>query len=175
MNNHDSYCIHLRLTCSDGQTCVNTVASLVGANGISLRRVTNGADDGTSDARVWMRPRNRDGVDAESIRVGSNWNVIGLRELGRWNIISCRVKEARVRHCFKLAIHRRHSTKDVPFSTRAFLLTGFSRVGFRSSDSSSSLIFSISTRTEESIAGVMLLMKGRLSVFLFHSQRLCRR
>lgn len=106
MLNHDSYCIHLRLTCSHRQTCVNTVASLVSANGISLRRVTNGADDRTSDARVWMRPGNGDGIDAESIRVGSDWNVIGLRELGRRNIIRCRVKEAGVRHRFKIAIRR---------------------------------------------------------------------
>ncbi len=86
-----------KLTCGHRQTCVNAVASLVSANGISLRRVPNGTDDWTSDAWVWMGPGNRDGVDSESIRVRSDWNVIGLREFGRWDIISYKVKEARVR------------------------------------------------------------------------------
>ena len=157
------------LTGSHRQTRVHAVASLVSTNCISLRRVTNGADDGSSNGGVWMRPRNRDGVDSKSVRVCSDWNVIGLGELGSWNAIGCcKVKEVRVRDCFtKIPIRRRRqSAKHVPFSTRAFLLTGFSSVGFRSSDSSSWSIFSISTRTEESIAGVMLLIMSFVSVFV---------
>lgn len=116
-----------------------------------------------------MRPRNRDGVDSKSVRVSSDWNVIGLGELGSWNVIGCcNMIEVRVRHCvIKIPIRRRRqSAKHLPFSTRAFLLMGFSSVDFRSSDSSSWLIFSISTRTEESIAGVMLLIMSFVSVFV---------
>lgn len=149
------------LTGSHCQTCVHAVTSLVSTNGISLRRVTNGADDGSSNGGVWMRPRNRDGVDSKSVRVRSEWDVIGLGELGSWNVIGCcNMIEVRVRHCvIKIPIRRRRpSAKHLPFSTRAFLLMGFSSVDFRSSDSSIWSIFSISTRTEESIAGVMLLI-----------------
>ena len=70
------------------QSGVDTIASLVCSNRISLTMMTNCADHGCTDGRIWVRPRNRHGVDTERFGVGGERNVLRVGKLGLRNNLS---------------------------------------------------------------------------------------
>lgn len=62
--------LRVELPSGHGEASVDAVGTLVGADGVTLGGVADGADDGTADHGVGVAPRHGDGVDAERIRVG---------------------------------------------------------------------------------------------------------
>jgi len=75
------YVVRVELIRRQRQSGVDAVRPLVRADGVPLRRVPDGADDGTTNARVGMAPADGDRVYPERIRVRSECDVIRFRNL----------------------------------------------------------------------------------------------
>jgi hypothetical protein len=80
--------VRIQLSRRNRQARVHAVRSLMRPDGVALRRVAHGANDGAADGWIRVAPFDGDRVDAERVRVRRQANgLVGLRDFGDWNAI----------------------------------------------------------------------------------------
>jgi hypothetical protein len=75
--------IGIQLPGGHGQSGIHAITAAVGADGIALGGVSDGAYYRTADVRIGMSPGYGNGIDIEGVGMGGQVDVIDLGELGR--------------------------------------------------------------------------------------------
>lgn len=113
------------------QAGIDAITPLMRSNGIALGGVSDGANDGRTDDRIGMAPRDWNGIDAKGVRMCRQGNVIGIRKFGLrdggvWSVK--RQRQERNDECEQKQKQNRSygipSLTAVPFSFLAFLFGG---------------------------------------------------